>query len=1028
MRPMRMSLHTSWARISVGLAVALLAVAPARSQVGDAFPRPSYFTAMAAFYGGEYRTAERELRRETQHGLRAGQARWIDSICSNAMLGEVLFQEGRNAEALAAFDDACRLFLTYPDWLLQVKFQSGAATLRADVNRQRRAPTWGRSSRTIVLGQFPETEQVLVGDLDARQHYQQGGVVRQPMLWRVDVVEIMRMTALAMRRRNEILGPLAAQDALSKELSATLARGNLAPANHWSVGWIDLLRGLAQQGVGKPDEADGLLGRSLVVGGQFDHPLTGVALVEQGRIAMQRGDQARAAQLFAEAGFSAFYYDDWGTLTESTMLGWLNHLASGAVGVYPPLDPIASWAQLNRLQHTNMKLRLAQAESLLWLGQQPAGASLVQDAGKRLGEMRGALPAIHQMFLQAVVEVLQGKSESGLDVLSRAMSAQAGASLRNFQILRTSQMYDAGAVSPRSAVDFYTTLLADPAPLDWQRDPLDAMAVLQTNHEAAFERWFVAALERKDAALALGISERAKRRRYLATQPLGGRLLALRGILETPLAELSQEAVLQRQRILATFAVYQTLVDEGQKLHDQLQAGPVLASDSAETRTTAPLYEAWQKNAVARQQLLAQMAVRRLPTSCEFPPLQTTAELQTALGEGEQLIVFHNVAGNVYGFVVNANEVRIWQLPDARRLRAGLGDFLKAIGNFSANRQLAVAEVKDDAWRVAAASAYEALFADARLDFDEAKALLIVPDDLLWYLPFEVLSPGGQRDGKVLADLLPIRYGPTAALAVARPAPLRRAQRAGLVANELKFGGDEAARDTLVDDLRNALPGALVMEKSLPQPPALVAALLDELIVFDDIADTNEIGEAFSQLPNARKAKGSLPTWIGIPAGGPEHVVLTGVATEAERGLRPPKRSSSRTASAPQGPPGSELFQSLCNLMAGGARTILITRWRTNGRTNYDLVREYASELSSLPAGEAWQRATLLAREAPLDLSREPRIKRDRETDELPTANHPFLWAGYLLVDTGPHPKAADTEQPATPAKTVEPATPAKKE
>jgi hypothetical protein len=100
-------------------------------------------------------------------------------------------------------------------------------------------------------------------------------------------------------------------------------------------------------------------------------------------------------------------------------------------------------------------------------------------------------------------------------------------------------------------------------------------------------------------------------------------------------------------------------------------------------------------------------------------------------------------------------------------------------------------------------------------------------------------------------------------------------------------------------------------------------------------------------------------------------------------------------------------------MMAGGARTVLITRWRTGGRTNFDLVREFAKELPNVPAAEAWQRATLLAREAPLDPAKEPRLKKADDTADMPTADHPFFWAGYLLVDTGPRPEPPAKEEPA---------------
>src|SRR3954466_9352706 len=121
------------------------------------------------------------------------------------------------------------------------------------------------------------------------------------MLLRVNAIEVMRMSALAIRRRNEILGPLGPQDALTRQLVTVLSAGNLAPPNHWSIAWIDLLRGLAQEGAGKLDEADLLPGRAPGGHGQFGHALTGVGLLEQGRIAMMKGDNRRATRLLAEA-------------------------------------------------------------------------------------------------------------------------------------------------------------------------------------------------------------------------------------------------------------------------------------------------------------------------------------------------------------------------------------------------------------------------------------------------------------------------------------------------------------------------------------------------------------------------------------------------------------------------------------------------------------------------------------------------------------------------------------------------------
>src|SRR5688572_5911175 len=84
----------------VAVLLSLLAASSAAAQLLQEIPDATYYLAVQSIYAGEYRQAERALRRESQHGVRAGQTRWIDSICHHTMLGEVLYQQGRNGEAL----------------------------------------------------------------------------------------------------------------------------------------------------------------------------------------------------------------------------------------------------------------------------------------------------------------------------------------------------------------------------------------------------------------------------------------------------------------------------------------------------------------------------------------------------------------------------------------------------------------------------------------------------------------------------------------------------------------------------------------------------------------------------------------------------------------------------------------------------------------------------------------------------------------------------------------------------------------
>jgi hypothetical protein len=106
---------------------------------------------------------------------------------------------------------------------------------------------------------------------------------------------------------------------------------------------------------------------------------------------------------------------------------------------------------------------------------------------------------------------------------------------------------------------------------------------------------------------------------------------------------------------------------------------------------------------------------------------------------------------------------------------------------------------------------------------------------------------------------------------------------------------------------------------------------------------------------------------------------------------------------------GNELYLTVMNLMASGARTVLISRWRPGGRTSYDLVREFMQELPYESATKSWQRAVALSMQTPIALDAEPRIRLEG-TDAPPEARHPFFWAAYMVVDTGTEPAVAASD------------------
>ena len=75
-------------------------------------------------------------------------------------------------------------------------------------------------------------------------------------------------------------------------------------------------------------------------------------------------------------------------------------------------------------------------------------------------------------------------------------------------------------------------------------------------------------------------------------------------------------------------------------------------------------------------------------------------------------------------------------------------------------------------------------------------------------------------------------------------------------------------------------------------------------------------------------------------------------------------------------------------------------------------------ELPHTPAAEAWQRSLLLVSDSQLNAETEPRLRLTAH-EEVPKAEHPFFWAGHLLIDTGSVPqelfdqRAKETPPPA---------------
>jgi CHAT domain-containing protein len=984
-------------------------------------PTQNYFGGFVPFFDGDYRTAVETFLAEGRSAIKTVNARWIDSICYHTMSGECFYHMGDFPKALEHYSSALTLISQYSQWMLRVQFPM---TIQAASPAAYKSVPWGASTRGAKIATF-HSMLIGMGQLDNYTPSVQGGVIAMPQLKPIDALEIVRCSALAIRRHTELMGPVGLYDPLAASVMAKLA-ARPGPPNHYSEAWIDVQLGLALQAAGRDAQAIAMLQRSILVAGEYDHPLTPTALLVLGQILMKQGNYTGAAKYFDEATYAAVNFADYEVLEEAFRYGALVHLVTNHKGMFPPLVSAVGWAQARAPRRVYAALLLLAAENAAVLRQTNDAGKLLEQAHYAIGRrtMANGWIGARLQFLTALVDYQQHRIPEGDAAAAAAMSYMRGGSLWLFQINLADNLYTSGAVSitARTAMDLYQNLLREPQAADWTTDPMETLGVLTTPHFGPLEHWFEVALDRKDYESAILIGDRIRRHRFFTTQSFGGRLQALRWLLSGPAEVLDKEALLQRQDLLLRYPAYEDLNRQVEQLRKSLAAKPLVAQTQEQFH--AQSLALGQVATLSQQQevMLREIAVRREPAAMVFPPLRATSDVQKSLAPGHAALVFISTSRHTYAFLLDNRRYGYWEVGSMSSIYEKIRTMLRQMGHYEQNAELGIKELSDQQWKQTGKLILDSLLKGSQADFSQPfEELIIVPDGALWYLPFEALQTTVDKQSRSLISRFRIRYLPTFGLIVNDGRGRKPSGHTAVAVGAMLGHDTEAASRAAMEQLARVVPGSEALKTPMPAPSSVYCTLFDRLVVLED-TPSGEGPFSWFPLPSDKgKTGNTLGDWLTLPWAGPEEIVLPGYHTAAENGL---KRTVPATA-------GNEVFLSVCGLMASGARTVLMSRWRTGGQTSYDIVREFVQELPHAAPSDAFQRAVFLTVDSQLNLEGEPRIKRSTSENELPKATHPFFWAGYMLVDSGGDPRPADAPAaqapgPAVAPPAVGPAAPAK--
>jgi hypothetical protein len=907
------------------------------------------------------------------------------------MVGECQYQLGAMPEALAQYEAALKLYLLHSNWMLTVDFPPSLSASSAGPPAR---STWGTSRRTITFAQFPDRYLSFQGRIDNSTVLRTGGVVRPAEFHPVRAQEVARCIALSLRRRREIMGPACPISPLTTQL-VTVLEAKPAPPNHWSQAWVEAQLGLTYASAGKNPQAIAALKSSLLAAKTYEHPLSSTSLLELGKLALIERNYEAAANFFLEATYSAAMFGRFDVMEEAFRHGLITHLVTAEKGPYPPLANAAVWAHAQGSPPLEASLQLLVAENYAALSQAgPAGSALRAAQGivsKR--EMSTGQIGARAQFQSAQVAYLEGKLATGDAALAAALRQKRLASLRLNQTALVDTLYTSGVLPPRQASDLFAEVLREPLASDWALDPFESLAVATGPNMAAHEHWFLHELmERKDNAKALEIADLIRRKRFFTSLPDGGRLLALRWILSAPSEALTDAAEIQRNDLLARYPALRELAAAAQAARTALALLPLSPEKEAEQTEQLKQFKELAAASSAMEGILRTVSLQRQASDFVFPPMRTTKDVQAALADDQLALVFFAASREVYAFAVSSKTIDMWRVQDPAAARATTADLLKSLGLRDRNQPITKTNLEDETWKGHATKLLAQLTGDRTGKvWEPYEEVVIVPDAMLWYVPFETLLVPTDSGPRPLITQLRIRYAPTMSLAVPDDRGHRKGPRTAVFPGRLfPRDGDDAALDAF-EQIAAVVPGTAQLASPLPVPSGLFATICDRLIVLDDIDETGDVYD-WSPMQIDRGRPGSaLGNWLVLPWGGPESVLLPGYHTVAETALR-------------DSGDGRELFFPLCALMSTGTRTVLISRWRTAGRSSHELVREFAQELSHAPAASALQRSVGLLMHTELAPDGEPRVQVP-PLETPPRMEHPFFWAGYLVADGGSDPR-----------------------
>ncbi len=938
---------------------------------GGQYPVPEYYIALEVYRSGDLENALSALENALGRSRKDINGRWLDAIPIHAMLAECYWQIGNLPLAHANVDAAMQIAVRNRGWLARVDWTSAVREgvvlsppigLWPDATSVRRIPI--SDSIKYVSGN-PVTEQSIA----------QGGVVEPPNLRGMDVAEILRGLAVASYRRRIIMGPLSKGDPLVGEVvAATGNAGAPTPIASSMIGCLNATARFANQ-----DDRRVLTDASaytLLGGGS--HTLSPIMLLTQATTLAEtdRAEGCLAASI-ATVNVAA-------ALEQHELIGDAMQLAAGVAsekeaGIIRLAAESAANAMVRKSRLAAVHCFVAAADAAVTARQYDAAKQSLSNA-KLLSDRRDVWTPRVDAYGAYVAARLAAISGDSFGVSKPTMVDNAYTSMTNFAqynkirnrpFVSMPSVYQfalvsktigtrAGASTSDAVLEYYS---GDPPYWLWRRDPVDAFTFLTLDRSGPLNARLAFSAASSDGDDVLLRSDALLAERFAQTLPISGRVANVRALAGRDSKLLNDAERQFRDQGPPEFKKLRELVLGNAKLNGNELNFQAVEKLSAEQESLATSI-AFTRGSLPR------LVPPRLNTKASLDKLPKTTALVSFAFSGNVLHTTYTVAG----------KTRTWPMPNTSRLPSMITSVLRGIGVGKARGS----KISDkDAWKKDAATLMRQLFPEATL-FTTAKIdqVLICPDGLLWYLPFELLPIDGESS-ELLGDKFQIRYAATPGIAIHATDFPRENKTVGIAASRFFSPRDLELNTSITQSIVDAADGSVLLPNVKMPPSTTLGLSIGELIVASPMTMDVANPYGMSVLPYEEGKPGaSLAAWMRLPSLLPSTVALAGFRSQAE---------AARLGD------GREIFLTLCALNTAGVRDVLLSRWAVGGESTAIALREFAQELPFSGMPTAWNRARMVLRRSDLDPLSEPLLSHDDKDIDSITGEEPLFWAGYLL-------------------------------